>query len=480
LSGLAGTGKSTIARTISLKYFKQKRLAASFFFSKGGGDIGHAGRFFTSLAVQLARNIPQTQQFIADALLEHDNIADQSLRDQWRQLILRPLSMLDSRSSYVLIVDALDECDNEDNIRTILQLLGEARKLKTVRLRVFLTSRPEVPIRHGFCQMPNSEHQDFVLHNISPSIVNHDISIYLQYNLKLIAAERSLGAGWPGEQIIERLVYTASGLFIWAATAYRFIREGKRFAARRLDMILQSSTTNTNGPEQYLNGIYLTVLRQSTADYSAEYAEELYCMLKSLLGSIVALFSPLSIQSLSELINISKEEVVQTLDDLHAILDIPQDQISPIRLHHPSFRDFLYTIERCSDSNFHVDEKKAHQILTENCIQLMSKSLKKDICHQEAPGTFVTDVENFRIEQCLPPSVQYACLYWIQHLQKSGTQLYDNGHIHQFLQINLLYWLEALAWMGKTSEGILAILSLEVYITVSSVVIFLRTSTYLY
>ena len=424
------------------------------------------------MAVQLARNVPQTQQFIANALLEQDNIADQSLRDQWRKLILRPLSRLDSKSSYVLIVDALDECDNEDDIRKILQLLSEARTLKSTRLRIFLTSRPEIPIRHGFCQIPDNEHQNFVLHNISPSIVNHDISIFLQYSLKFIAAERSLGAGWPGKQIVERLVYTASGLFIWAATACRFIREGKRFAAKRLDMILQSSTTTTNGPEQHLNGMYLTVLRQSTADYSAEDAEELYCMLKSLLGSIVTLFSPLSIQSLSELINIPKEEVVQTLDDLHAILDIPQDQISPIRLHHPSFRDFLCTKERCSDSNFRVDEKHAHQILAEYCIQLMSKSLKKDICQQEAPGTFVTDVENCRIEQYLPPSVQYACLYWIQHLQKSGTQLYDNGYVYQFLQIYLLYWLEALGWMGKTSEGILAILSLEAHIPVSSFVTF--------
>lgn len=470
LSGLAGTGKSTIARTVAREYFNQKRLAASFFFSKGGGDIGHAGRFFTSLAVQLARNVPQTQQFIADALLAHDNIADQSLRDQWRQLILRPLSRLDSTSSYVLIVDALDECENEDNIRIILQLLGEARKLKTVRFRVFLTSRPEIPIRHGFCLMPDSEHQDFVLHSISPSIVNHDISIFLQHSLNAIALDRSLGTSWPGEQIVERLVYTASGLFIWAATACRFIRKGKRFAAKRLDMILKSSSTTVDGPEQHLNEIYLTVLRQSVIEYSAEDATELYCMLKSLLGSIVTLFSPLSIQSLSELVNIPKEEVVQTLDDLHAILNIPQDQISPIRLHHPSFRDFLYTKERCNDSNFRIDKKQAHQILAEYCIQLMSKSLKKDICKREEPGTLVTNVECSRIEQCLPPSVQYACLYWIQHLQRSEAQLHDNDQVHQFLQVHLLHWLEALSWMAKTSEGIIAILSLEASIPVSSFV----------
>jgi hypothetical protein len=119
---LAGAGKSTIARTVARRYFDQNRLGASFFFSRGGGDVSHAGKFFTSFATQLARNIPQIQRFISDATKEQNDIADQSLSDQWRQLVFRPLSRLDGNSfssSYVLIVDALDECDNEDHIRII-------------------------------------------------------------------------------------------------------------------------------------------------------------------------------------------------------------------------------------------------------------------------------------------------------------------------------------------------------------------------
>ena len=36
------------------QYFDQKQLGASFFFSRGGGDVGHAGKFVTSIALQLA------------------------------------------------------------------------------------------------------------------------------------------------------------------------------------------------------------------------------------------------------------------------------------------------------------------------------------------------------------------------------------------------------------------------------------------
>jgi len=412
--------------------------------------------------VQLANNVPSLQQHIYDAIFKRKDIASQSLRDQWRQLVLYPLSKLDCNArqcSYVLIVDALDECDDDNNVRIILQLLAEARSLKTV-LRVFLTSRPEIPIRHGMYRIPQPEHQDFILQNIPPAIINHDISLFLEYNLGIIGQEWTLGAGWPGEQALRQLVLNASGLFIWAATACRFIREGKRFALKRLDAILNGSSSAVTAPEKHLNEIYIAVLKHSiSSDYTDEEKEELCGMLKQTLGSVVVLLSPLSAFSLSRLLHLPKEDVDRTLEDLHAILDIPKDQTRPLRLHHPSFRDFLLNEDRCGDSSFWVDEKQAHQTLAAGCIQLMSISLKQDICCLEAPGVLVTNIENSQVEKYLPAELQYACLYWVEHLKRSGAQLYDQ--VYQFLQDHLLHWLEALGWIGKTSEGILAIITLE-------------------
>jgi hypothetical protein len=147
-------------------------------------------------------------------------------------------------------------------------------------------------------------------------------------------------------------------------------------------------------------------------------------------------------------------------------VDVPKDDVAYfLRLHHPSFRDFLLDKDRCSDSHFWVDERQAHQTLAVKCIQLMSISLKLDICDIKAPGVLVTDIESSQVKKCLSPEVQYACIYWVQHLQRSRAQLY--GHVYLFLQKHLLHWLEALSWIGKTSEGILAITSLESYVLVS-------------
>ncbi|SLM35514.1 WD40/YVTN repeat-like-containing domain [Lasallia pustulata] len=294
LNGLAGTGKSTIARTVARKYFENGQLGASFFFSRGGGDVGHASKFFTTIAVQLARKSQSLQRYIGDAVRKNADIATQSLGDQWRQVVLRPLSKLSGDSypsSYILVIDALDECDNDDDIQTILKLLAEAQTFQTIRLRVLLTSRPEIPIRHGFYQIPEAEHQSFVLHHISPSIIDHDITVFLKYNLGLIGQKKpSLSASWPGEGTVKQLVQIASGLFIWAATACRFIQEAERvfLIRKRLAAILQiGSSIVGEQPEKYLNEIYTTVLRHSIpAKYSEEEKEEFLSMLRDILGSI--------------------------------------------------------------------------------------------------------------------------------------------------------------------------------------------------
>jgi hypothetical protein len=387
--------------------------------------------------MQLATSIPALRHYISDAIRENSDITSQSIRDQWRELVLRPLSKLDGTGCqllYVVVVDALDEGDDENDIRIILHLLAEARFLERVRLRVLLTSRPEIPIRYGFYHIPDEERYDFVLHNISPSTVDHDITIFLEYNLKLIRQERSLGATWPGDEVIRRLVQAAGGLFIWAATACRFIREGKRLAAKRLEAVVQSSGSTATAPEKHLNEIYTAVLGQSIPmEYTNEERDETYRMLRQVLGNIVVLFSTLSAYSLSKLLCVPSEEINQTVEDLHSILDVPKDQTRPLHLHHPSFRDFLLDKERCKDPNFWVDKQQTHQALTNDCIKLMSTSLKQDICGLGAPGILVADVTNNQLEQCLPLELQYACLYWSQHLLQGHAQLRDNGQVHQFL-----------------------------------------------
>ena len=152
------------------------------------------------------------------------------------------------------------------------------------------------------------------------------------------------------------------------------------------------------------------------------------------MGTIAVLSSPLSTHSLSKLLDISQEQIDQTLNELHAILDIPKDSTQPLRLHHPSFRDFLLNGKRCANLKFGILEKQMHQNLAIKCIDLLYHCLRQDVLGMVRPGALVTDVEISRVKQCLLPEVQYACLYWTQHLQNHEARLQDNGQEHRFLQ----------------------------------------------
>ena len=83
LNGMAGTGKSTIARTVAREWGKKERLGASFSSSRGQGDLARASKFFTTLAYQLATAQSGLAASVRKAICYHPDISRQSLRDQW-------------------------------------------------------------------------------------------------------------------------------------------------------------------------------------------------------------------------------------------------------------------------------------------------------------------------------------------------------------------------------------------------------------
>lgn len=194
LNSMAGTGKSTIARTVARLFAKDGQLGASFFFKKSEGDYGTAGRFFTTIAMDLMAHMPGLISGITKAIDADLTISEKALKDQFEKLILQPLLETRQASPNVLIViiDALDECEREENIQVILQLLIQTQSLGPVSLRVFVTSRPELSIRFGFKKMLDGTYQDLILQNIPKETIEHDIALYLKHELKMISKHRSL------------------------------------------------------------------------------------------------------------------------------------------------------------------------------------------------------------------------------------------------------------------------------------------------
>ena len=263
---MAGTGKSTIARTVAQDLQEKRQLGTSFFFKKGEADRGNAKRLIPTLARQLMKINLQFADHVTKAI-ERDSDIPTSLREQFNRLLLQPLSEVDTTSHealpMVIVIDALDECEDENDrvIKLILELFPQLQKARCLRPLIFLTSRPELSIRQGFKKQDTNNHYDLVLHEVSPSVIENDIRIYLKSKLSDIRDEHAeLSPDWPGENAIIQLVTMAVPLFIFAATLYRYIEGSPR---TRLEEVLPKA-----GPDA---GLLSTKMKKQEKDIDPLY-----------------------------------------------------------------------------------------------------------------------------------------------------------------------------------------------------------------
>ncbi|KAL8296240.1 hypothetical protein RB600_001637 [Gaeumannomyces tritici] len=470
LHGMAGTGKSTISRTVAKTLADNKVPSASFFFKKGEGDRGSAAMFFTTIVTQLLHQLPALAPHVRNAIESDPAIVDKSKKEQFEKLFLEPLDKCkgDVPGPLAVVVDALDECDREEDATALVRLLSKAKEATSIRIRFFVTSRPELPIRLGFKEIGDG-YQDLALHEIPKPDITKDISTFLHSELAQIrnefnktVAPPGLPPDWPASTSLERLVDMAVPLFIFASTACRFIAGSKYSNPReRLDKILEYKE---KGGWSQLHTTYLPILNQLLLEHTdsglvscteGERAE-IIAWFREVVGTIVLLADPLPISSLARLLGKSKIDVDSGLRGLYSVLDISDNPLAPVKLLHLSFRDFLVDDENRDANPFWVDKQDTHERLAHRCLELLSTgdNLKKNVCGLRPPGTLRSEISPRTISAALPPDVQYACRYWVQHWKESKQRIRDDDPVDRFLTNHLLHWLEALGVIGRIRESI--------------------------
>ena len=484
LSGMVGTGKSTIARTISREFSSKNDLGASFFFVRDGGDVARASLFFTTIARQLAIAQPALRQYMSEAVRSQPDIATKSRADQWTKLILQPLAKLPTnrqRSVLVIVLDALEECDNNYDVEGIIAILGQAKDVASVKLRILVTSRPGNPTRFGFSMIPQGLYRELLLHDQPREIVDQDICLFLYSQFERVKrAKPWLSQDWPGVDAINFLVHLSAGLFIFAATVCGFISQEHSSAEDSLKLFFPANgskpeipyTDNTEAirtsKTRSLDMVYSQILIGATRSVTsqAEQNDILYS-LKEILGSIAALNEPLPVRALAGLLNIRESFIFQQLDQLHSVLRVPIQSEKPVSLLHDSFREFLFDGRRHIDPAFSIDRHKAHRELLRLSLRVLESALRPDLCHVRHPGTFRAEISKATIDGCIPLPVRYACLHWVHHVERSSQRLHDHGHVYDFLKRHFLHWLESLSWLGKASSCVAQITILRTLCEVS-------------
>lgn len=144
-----------------------------------------------------------------EAVAKHYSTSKPSLSDQWKYLVLEPLLNLKVVSNtlpLMIVIDALNECEGHKNVQLILKLLAMLKQITSIRVRVFLTSRPETPTLLGFRDISADAHEDVILHNIPPPIIQHNISVFLKTKFRKIGEDSRLNSPWPREEETQLLV----------------------------------------------------------------------------------------------------------------------------------------------------------------------------------------------------------------------------------------------------------------------------------
>ncbi|KAI3584116.1 hypothetical protein IWW34DRAFT_649644 [Fusarium oxysporum f. sp. albedinis] len=457
LSGMAGTGKSTIARTVAQRLHERGDLSASFFFKRGETDRGNLAKFMPTLARQLASRFPDVTPFIKKAIDGDSEIVGKVVSKQFENLIGEPLERVAATRtaplSIMIVVDALDECAGDSDIKLLLDLLSHNLSTGYLRTRVLITSRPELPVRLGFRSIDGAYH-DLELHKISQSIIELDISVFLHHefanirkNFNEVAEEElKLPEHWPGEARLMKLTIVASPLFIFAATICRFISDS---CLGSPDELLQRTLRFTDGAHTSKLGMtYSPVLEQQVIRRSGRERCGIVESFRLVIGTIVTLASLLSMRALALLLDVDVNEVTTRLRMLHSILDVPESLESPVRLLHLSFKDYL----AAGESEFGVDVRLTHQNLAKHCLRVMRDALRENICGLSFPGMRRPTVDSSRLEERISPELQYACMYWVYHQIEGDSNPTESDEVHDFLTAHLLHWLEALSLLGRASE----------------------------
>ncbi|KAF9007675.1 WD40 repeat-like protein [Hymenopellis radicata] len=453
LNGSAGTGKSTIAYSVckSLDAEDPNILGASFFCSRQLAELRERKCIIPSIVHQLALY----SRSFATALLKANLASVDSSAKHMKDLLVEPWqnsasSRLPDFPPCLIVVDALDEARDGWEFLSELISTVEAGHLKG--LKFLITSRREPKLVERCTALTS----DFVcqLEEVTKNNIQHDI-------LTFLSAELSNLSGTPQ---LKDLAERADGLFVYAATAARFISCG--YPEERLPQLIRLleawPTRSDSIDELHVDQLYSQVLQ----DVFTSAGEVRRHRRLKILHIILCTEEPVSISVLSGLTcdsECSVDFVNRVIDDLHAVLYVSKHD-GRIFWYHKSFYDFMCDSERSLAYTCNIVAQ--HALLAQGCFTIMKRDLRFNIC--DLPSSFLLDSEvsdlTERINKYitpLRPLLDYVCYHWAEHLDYGLRDVTVHAevltHLRAFCDDKLLFWIEIMNIISHEGECLTAL-----------------------
>ncbi|KAH7323326.1 hypothetical protein B0J17DRAFT_682974 [Rhizoctonia solani] len=443
MSGMAGTGKTTIAYSLCKRIENDPKcaLGASFFCSRSLPECRSVEKIIPSIAYQLAQRFQLYQHALCEAMKDNPDARGGAPGVQFESLVVGPLSDPKVKEAFpviiVVVIDALDECDDATSTRQILDTLSI--KSKGLPIKFVVSSRPEAAIRDQMEQNGSWVSARVVLHELDSGEVKTDIKTYIEAELTPIS---------PSVAEIEKLVECAGVLFIYAATVVRYVGHDnfKRKPRQRLKMVLDTSKQRGSVQTKAIDELYGAILDAAVNDDQLD--EEDIKEMKLILNTVICAKAPLTVDALNGLLKLGDVEWVDAaLRPLWSVLHVMEPNKTVTTLH-ASFPDYLTDPKR-SSPEWHCDPSVHNRILTERCFEYIRDTNPQfNIC--QLPSSFLYDDEvediEARVKKFISAELRYACQYWSAHLDASDPTASSTlmTLLDRFLTTNLLLWMEVM------------------------------------
>ncbi|PAV14881.1 nucleotide-binding-oligomerization-domain like receptor [Pyrrhoderma noxium] len=449
LTGGAGTGKSTISRTIAEEFEVSESLGCYIFFERGKMDSASiTNTVIKTIAYHLTCNSSDIAESLLEATKDLHELRFPSTETLFQKLLYKPLhsiSISHISNPILVVLDALDECGDSEAQENLANLLKYETQTLPSNIRFLVTSRPEggiIPLLSSASLQ--SRICEYVKLNHTSESSKKEVVYYIRHELEKLRDENRIivKGNWEWDENIDRLGCAAEGLFIWASTAIRFINEVKAGRFNRL----QKLVNDTKGVGMNLDMLYATVL-ENCIDWKDDEMKEVFSSVFSLI-----LFgkTPLSDVDIDEILDYEEGTTMDILSGLHSLVVFEAGQ--PIRIHHTSLHDYL-TSMRC-DESWYINSDVEMNKIASRCFVLTKSRLHFNICDIETSFKFNKDIPNLQehVDKRIHPRLLYACRYWASHLRGVPYSSKILSELDNFMYKQLLYWIEVLSLTGSLYE----------------------------
>ncbi|CUA74848.1 putative WD repeat-containing protein alr3466 [Nostoc sp, PCC 7120] [Rhizoctonia solani] len=445
MNGMAGTGKTTISYTLCSTLRDSHQLGASFFCSRSLPACRDVKLVLPTIAYQLARFSSPYRGALLQVLDEDPDVHTKVPGVQLKRMILEPLQKVAGSlpTTVMVVIDALDECDDGNGVEQILQVLLE--RASELPIRFLVSSRPEYHIRERI--KDSRLKMRLVLHKLDEAMVNSDIATYLQTELGSIAISLT-------NNQIAALVERAGALFIYAATVVRYIKDGDTL--ERLEAVLKSSGLSQRSQHKTkdIDRLYETVLLSAlNTEYIEDPEKE---RIQLVLRTVVCAQEPLTIDALAGLLNLRRPQVMAALKPLWSVLHVSESNTNHrVSTLHASFPDYI--LDSTRSKQFACNPQTHHGKLTKLSLERIRQNpCQFNICNLVSSYVLDEDVPELdeKVKEGIPLDLLYACQYWAVHLSLSGSSDGRGEVLLDFLSKRLLLWMEVLNLTRRIDKGI--------------------------